>query len=131
MSQFNSNYLKVEYKVFGKHDVNDYLDKQIERIANACGLGFMGSGYNFQTKIRDLEFDNDIFNNEKKERRIMSELCNIAVCRDCENNPNVQDPEFCIVLEYLNKEEIIKKIKETKCPECGSENWVLTDVTEH
>ena len=55
-NQFNAEHLRVEYKVLGRHNINDFLDKRIEKIANACGLEFWGSGYDFRTKIRDLEF---------------------------------------------------------------------------
>ena len=61
----------------------------------------------------------------------MSQLCNIAKCKDCDaKNPN-GDNEFCVVLEWLKPEDIKKKIDETKCPNCGSKNWYLTDATEH
>lgn len=52
--------LRIKYKTTGDFKVDEDFDKAIERLANSHGLGFVGSGYDFFTKIRDLEFDNDI-----------------------------------------------------------------------
>ena len=62
MSKHSTEKLTIKYKVFGSHDVNSYLDNKIEKIANACGLEFQGSGYNFLTKERDLEFESPVIN---------------------------------------------------------------------
>ena len=67
----------------------------------------------------------------------MSQLCNIARCKDCEqkskNKPFNwgEDAEFCVVIEWLTKDEALKKIKGIKCPKCGSDNWYFTDAIEH
>ena len=72
----------------------------------------------------------------------MSQLSLIAKCRNCEENqaqtsPDKNNPffngdeEFGLVIEWLNKQEILKKVSETKCPTCGSEDWYLTDSAEH
>ena len=47
--------IEVRYKVF-QQDVCERLDKQIEKLANEQGLEFVGSGFNFKTQERDLEF---------------------------------------------------------------------------
>ena len=62
--QFNTDKLKVVYRVFGEHDVNSFLDHRIEKLANECGLEFVGSGYNFQTKERDLAFEGQLLDLE-------------------------------------------------------------------
>ena len=72
----------------------------------------------------------------------MSQLCLVAKCKDCQdryaetskdkNNPyGDDDSEFCLVLEWKIKPEIIKTVADTKCPKCGGENWYLTDGWEH
>ena len=67
----------------------------------------------------------------------MSQLCNIAKCKDCAEKSKDkafnwgEDAEFCVVIEWLNKKKAIEKIKETKCPQCGGNNWYFTDATEH
>ena len=57
MSQHKTDKLVVKYQVFGEHDVNGFLDSKIEKIANESGLEFIGSGYDFSTQTRDLEFE--------------------------------------------------------------------------
>ena len=72
----------------------------------------------------------------------MSQQVLIAQCSDCENkyaetSKDKNDPygddnsSFGLVLEWKNKNEILKEIAKTKCPKCGSENWYLTDISEH
>lgn len=72
----------------------------------------------------------------------MSQQCLIAKCHECQkryaesspdkNNPFFDDESsFCLVLEWKNKDEIIKTVSEQKCPKCGSEDWYLTDASEH
>ena len=56
-NKFKTQKLMVEYEVFGKNDVNEFLDKGIEKLANACGLEFVGSGFDLETKTRDLIFE--------------------------------------------------------------------------
>jgi len=60
-NRYNTEYIKIEYKIIGKNDVNDFLDKKFEEIANQCGLEFWGSGYNLKTKMRDLEFGSSFY----------------------------------------------------------------------
>ena len=36
--------------------MNEVFDKQIEKLANSYGLEFVGSGYDFKNRCRDLEF---------------------------------------------------------------------------
>lgn len=62
MTKYNAKKIVVEYKVLGKDNVNEFIDKEAEKMANACGLEFVGSGYDFKTKTRDLEFGSEIIN---------------------------------------------------------------------
>ena len=49
--------LTVTYKALKGHEgVNKFLDKDAGGLANSYGLDFVGSGYNFKTKERDLNF---------------------------------------------------------------------------
>jgi len=50
----------------------------------------------------------------------MGQSVNYAVCNDC-------NTEFGIVLEWETKEEVLNILEETKCPNCKSDNWYLTD----
>ncbi len=59
--------LEVKYKVF-KQDVCERLDNQIEKLANEQGLEFWGSGFNFKTQERDLEFGSEIIEEINKGR---------------------------------------------------------------
>ena len=72
----------------------------------------------------------------------MSQQVLIVKCKDCleryaksskdKNNPFFgDDAEFGIVLEWLPKNEALKKMNEAKCPNCQSENWYFTDASEH
>ncbi len=60
MSRYNTDKLTVKYQVFGGHDINMFIDKKIEKVTNACGLSFVGSGYDFGTKTRDLKFESPL-----------------------------------------------------------------------
>lgn len=67
----------------------------------------------------------------------MSQLCNLAICKNCEKK-EINKPfnwgegaKFCIVLEFLTPNKAIEKIKKTKCPKCGSKNWIFTDSIIH
>lgn len=55
MTDYNLKHLKVEYKVI-KQEVCERFDKEIEKLANSLGLEFWGSGFDFKTQVRDLEF---------------------------------------------------------------------------
>jgi len=46
-----------------------------------------------------------------------------ALCLDCKEN-------LLIEMEWMQKEEFIEYIMKTKCPRCGSDNWMLTDYSE-
>ncbi len=35
--------------------------------------------------------------------------------------------EFSVVLEWLYKEDAVKEIEKTMCPNCESDNWYFTD----
>jgi len=50
--------IKVRYKCLGDSRVNEVFDRQMEKLANEYGLEFEGSGYDFETKERDLIFTN-------------------------------------------------------------------------
>ena len=52
----------------------------------------------------------------------------IACCKDCEKADRCG--EFPIVFEWLDKKELIKHIEDTHCPDCGSDDWHLTDESE-
>lgn len=57
----------------------------------------------------------------------------IATCRPCQKK--AQDSlnpisEFGIVLEWKGKTEAMKEIENTKCPDCGSDDWYFTDGVE-
>ena len=55
----------------------------------------------------------------------------IAICKDCEETKKGIDAgEFPITLEWMNKEELIKHIQQTHCPQCSGDNWELTDASE-
>jgi len=57
-----------------------------------------------------------------------------AICNDCKRNKckkcSMWDYQFPIVLEWMLKDKLIDHIKKTKCPCCGSDNWILTDYSE-
>lgn len=57
----------------------------------------------------------------------------IAVCLDCEEAKRgypTEYGEFSIVMEWFSKEALLKYIEGTHCPDCGSNNWYLTDASE-
>lgn len=54
-SIYNLTELVVKYKTI-KGEINQTIDKKIEKFANESGLKFIGSGYNYNTKTRDLQF---------------------------------------------------------------------------
>lgn len=54
-TKHNCEEIIVEYKTI-KGRVNTTLDKLLTKVANGIGLEFVGSGYNFKTKKRDLQF---------------------------------------------------------------------------
>jgi len=45
---------------------------------------------------------------------------NWCKCNKCEE-------EFDVILEWKLKESAIKLIENTKCPNCGSDDWYFTD----
>jgi len=53
----------------------------------------------------------------------MSTSALVAVCEVCQE-------EFAIVLEYLSRDEAMKTIQNTYCPECDSFQWHFTDEVE-
>ena len=59
-TRYNCEEIIVKYKVI-KGETNDKLDRIFEKIANECGLEFVGSGYNFKTKRRDLQFRSKLY----------------------------------------------------------------------
>lgn len=67
----------------------------------------------------------------------MSQMSITARCKDCaEKDKDTpfswgEEGDFGLVIEWMGKEEIIKKVKETHCPKCGGDNWYLTDSAEH
>ena len=62
-----------------------------------------------------------------KERRMMGTRVQMAICKDCQKEK--YDNEFWIVLEWMDKEELIRHIQGTVCPNCGGSNWSLTDYS--
>jgi len=48
--------IRVRYKYSGNGRVNEVFDRQMEKLAKEYGLEFEGSGYDFETKERDLIF---------------------------------------------------------------------------
>ena len=52
--------------------------------------------------------------------------CSEKKCKKCSNNWD-EGGAFCLVIEWLSKENALKRIKETKCLCCGSDNWSFTD----
>ena len=61
---YNLQKLTIKYQTIGDFRLDKDFDKEMEELANKWGLGFVGSGYNYQSEVRDLEFDNDIFKNK-------------------------------------------------------------------
>ena len=52
----------------------------------------------------------------------------MARCNDCEKKLGFDGTDgFGVVLEWLSKDSAVDKIKETKCPVCGSDDWYFTD----
>jgi len=61
-----ANLCKISYPC-AESDYDSVFDDEIIKIANLLGFDFMGSGYNFKTKSRDMVFEknNDFGNIEK------------------------------------------------------------------
>ena len=58
----------------------------------------------------------------------MGTSTNMARCNDCEKKLGFDGADgFGVVLEWLSKDSAVDKIKETKCPVCGSDDWYFTD----
>lgn len=67
----------------------------------------------------------------------MGTLKQKAICQDC--SERIADEEdiygtevrerasFWITMEHMKKQELIQHIKSKDCPDCNSENWILTD----
>lgn len=71
------------------------------------------------------------------EVRTIGRRVQAARCHDC---PEPSDEEgeygdigeldsnqFWIKMEWMDKQELIEHIEDTVCPDCGSDNWELTD----
>lgn len=41
-----------------------------------------------------------------------------------------EESSFWIDMEHMGKDELLNHIEDTSCPECGSDNWQLTDESE-
>ena len=50
--------LKVEY-ILEKGGSSEGLDELIEELADEFGVIFVGSGYDFEDNIRDMEFEGE------------------------------------------------------------------------
>ncbi len=56
--------------------------------------------------------------------------CVDCMNRDCEKCKKMNH-EFYVVLEWKGKKESIETLEKLKCPCCGSDNWVFTDMYMH
>jgi len=50
------NKLNIEYKTENDTGIDEAFDKDIESLAEQYGLEFIGSGFNLNTRVRDLSF---------------------------------------------------------------------------
>ena len=71
----------------------------------------------------------------------MSQQVLILKCHSCQekqasvavdkNNPFFEEDDFGISLEWSTKQGAIEKIKNKKCPKCGSDDGYFTDAAEN
>jgi len=58
--EYNLTKIKVKYETLNsdnpEYRINDVFEEQIKNLANSYGLEFVGSGYDFENRCRDLEF---------------------------------------------------------------------------
>lgn len=59
----------------------------------------------------------------------------MAECADCDKDEvgdlgEADSDQFWIKMEHMPKNELIKHIADTECPNCGSDHWKLTDVSK-
>ena len=59
--------LKVEYILENDERQDEGIDKIIEEMADELGVSFVGSGYDFKTKIRDLGFSGEVAEKSEKD----------------------------------------------------------------
>jgi hypothetical protein len=51
-----------------------------------------------------------------------------AVCSDCDKKYNNRDKaEFQIDIEWLERLQAVEVLLAMTCPNCGGQNWYLTD----
>lgn len=51
-----------------------------------------------------------------------------CVCLDClDEVAGYESATFMITMEHMNKDELLEHIEKTTCPDCGTDNWQLTD----
>lgn len=66
----------------------------------------------------------------------------LLLCKDCfEKNKEQLGEEFSnrarevsefrMKVQHMNKEEFVEHAKNTSCPDCGSDNWKVTDMVEN
>ena len=73
------NLIKISYPC-AESDYDSEFDDKIIKIANLLGFDFLGSGYNFKTKSRDMAFEkNKEFGNIEKVIEDLENLENSGV----------------------------------------------------